>query len=43
VTVGYRKPHNEELHNLFSAKNIINMNKSKRMRLVGHAAYMEQI
>jgi hypothetical protein len=36
VTGGWRKLHNEELHNLHSSPNIIRMTKSKRMRWVGH-------
>jgi hypothetical protein len=30
--VGWRKLHNEELHNLYSPQNIIRTMKSKRMR-----------
>jgi hypothetical protein len=32
VTGGWRKLHNEELHNLFSSPSIIRMIKSRRMR-----------
>jgi hypothetical protein len=32
VTGGWRKPHNEELHNLYSSPNIIRMIKSRRER-----------
>jgi hypothetical protein len=32
VTVGWRKPHNEELRNLYSSPSIIRMVKSRRMR-----------
>jgi hypothetical protein len=32
VTGGWRKLHNEELHNLYSSPNIIIMTKSRRMR-----------
>jgi hypothetical protein len=35
---GWRKLHNEELHNLCSLPNIIRMIKSRRMRRAGHAA-----
>jgi hypothetical protein len=35
-TEGWRKLHNEELHNLYSSPSKIRMLKSRRMRLVGH-------
>jgi hypothetical protein len=38
VTGGWRKLHNEELHNLYSSPSIIRMIKSRRMRWVGHVA-----
>jgi hypothetical protein len=38
VAQGWRKLHNEELHNLYSSPNIIRMIKSKRMRWSGHVA-----
>jgi hypothetical protein len=34
----WRKPHNEELHDLYSSPNIIRVIKSRRMRLKGHVA-----
>jgi hypothetical protein len=34
VTGGWRKMHNEELHNLYHSPNIIMMTKSRRMRWV---------
>jgi hypothetical protein len=37
---GWRKLHNEELHNLYSSSNIIRMIKSKRMKWAGHVARM---
>jgi hypothetical protein len=40
VMGGRRKPHNEELHNLYSSPSIIRMIKSRRMRWVGHVARM---
>jgi hypothetical protein len=36
VTEGWRKLHNEELHNLYSSPSIIRMIKSRRMRWAGH-------
>jgi hypothetical protein len=39
-TGDWRKLHNEELHNLYSSRNIIKMIKSRRMRWVGHVAGM---
>jgi hypothetical protein len=38
VTRGWRKWHNEELHNLYSSPNIIRMIKSRRMRWAWHVA-----
>jgi hypothetical protein len=40
VTGGWRKLHNEELHNLYSSPNIIRIIKSGRMRWAGHVARM---
>jgi hypothetical protein len=40
VTGGYRKLHNEELHNLYSSPSIIRVIKSRRMRGAGHVARM---
>jgi hypothetical protein len=40
VTGGWRKLHNEELHNLYSSPSIIRMIKSRRMRLAGYVARM---
>jgi hypothetical protein len=37
---GWRKLHNEELHNLYFSPRIIRMIKSRRMRLAGHVARM---
>jgi hypothetical protein len=41
MTVGWRKLHNEELHNLNSSPSIIRMIKSRRMRWTEHVAQME--
>jgi uncharacterized protein (UPF0548 family) len=38
VTRGWRKLHNEELHNLYPSPSIIRIIKSKRMRWAGHVA-----
>jgi hypothetical protein len=43
VRRGWRKLHNEELHNLCSSPSIIRMIKSRRMRLAGHVARMGRI
>jgi hypothetical protein len=40
VTGGWRKLHNEELHNLYSSPSIIRIIMSRRMRLAGHVARM---
>jgi hypothetical protein len=40
VTGGWRKLHNEELHNLYSPPSIIRMSKSRRMRWAGCVARM---
>jgi hypothetical protein len=40
VTGGWRKLHNEELHNLYSSPSIIRMIKSRRMRWAGHVTRM---
>jgi hypothetical protein len=40
VTGGWRKLHNEELHNLYSSPSIITNIKSRRMRWAGHVVRM---
>jgi hypothetical protein len=40
VTGGWRKLHNEELHNLYSSPSIIRIIKSRRMRWAGDVARM---
>jgi hypothetical protein len=42
VTGGWRKLHNEELHNLYSWPSIFRIIKSRRMRWAGHVARMEE-
>jgi hypothetical protein len=37
---GWRKLHNEGLHNLCSSSNIIRKDKSRRMRWAVHVAYI---
>jgi hypothetical protein len=37
---GWRKLHNDELHNLYSSPNIIRMTKGRRIRWVGHVERM---
>jgi hypothetical protein len=38
VTGEWRKPHNEELHHLYSSPSIIRILKARRMRWAGHVA-----
>jgi len=40
---GWRRLHNEGLHNLYASPNIIRVIKSKRMRCAGHVARMEEM
>jgi hypothetical protein len=40
VTGGWRKLHNEDLHNLYSSPSIIRIIKSRRMRWAGYIARM---
>jgi hypothetical protein len=40
VTGGWRKLHNEELHNSYSSPNIIRIMKSRRKKGAGHVARM---
>jgi hypothetical protein len=42
LTGGWRKLHNEELHNLYSSPSIIRTIKSRRMRWAGHVARMRE-
>jgi hypothetical protein len=38
----WRRLYNKELHNLYTSSNIIRVNKSERMRSVGHITRMEE-
>jgi hypothetical protein len=40
VTGGWRKLHNEELHNLYSSPSKIRIIRSRRVRWAGHVAQM---
>jgi hypothetical protein len=40
VTGGWRKLHNEELHNFYSSPNIVRVIKSRRVSWAGHVARM---
>jgi hypothetical protein len=40
VTGGWRKLHNEELHDFYSSPSIIRIIMSRRMRWAGHVARM---
>jgi hypothetical protein len=40
---GWRKLHNEELHDLYCSPSIIRIIKSRRMRWAGHVARMEKM
>jgi len=40
VVEGWRRLHNEELHNLYASPNIIRVILSRKMRWVGHVAYL---
>jgi hypothetical protein len=39
---GWRKLHNEELNDLYSSSNIVQVIKLRRMRWTGHVASMEE-
>jgi hypothetical protein len=43
VIGGWRKLHNEELHNLYCSPSIIRMIKSRKMRCAGHVAGMGEM
>jgi hypothetical protein len=42
VAVGWRRLHNEELHNLYTSPNVIRVMKTRRMRWTGQVARTEK-
>jgi len=40
---GWRRPHNEKLHNLYASPNIIKNIKTRRMRWAGHVTHMGEL
>jgi hypothetical protein len=42
VTGDWRKVHNKELNDLYCSSNIVRVIKSRKIRLVGHVARMEE-
>jgi hypothetical protein len=43
VVAGWRRLHNEELHNLYASPNIIRVIKLRRIRLAGHVALIGEM
>jgi hypothetical protein len=43
VTGGWRKLHNEELHDLYASPSIVRVIKARRVRWVGHVACMGEV
>jgi hypothetical protein len=43
VTGGWRKLHNEELHDLYSSPSIVRVINARRMRWAGHVARMGEV
>jgi hypothetical protein len=43
VTGGWRKPHNEELHSLYSSLSIVRVIKARKVRWAGHVARMGDV
>jgi hypothetical protein len=41
VAGGWRRLHNEDLHNLYDLRNIVTMIKSRKMRWMGHVEHRE--
>jgi hypothetical protein len=40
---GWRRVHNEELHNFYASPNVIRLIKSRKMRWMGHVACLGQM
>jgi hypothetical protein len=40
--IGWRKLHNDELHNLYSSPHFIILAKSRRKRIVGHVEHIRE-
>jgi hypothetical protein len=38
ATGDWRRLHNEELHDLYPSPNVVRVNKSRKMRWIGHVA-----
>jgi hypothetical protein len=43
VTGGWRRLHNDKLHNLYTSSNIIRVIKERRIRWTGHVAHMGEM
>jgi hypothetical protein len=43
VVGGWRRLHNEELHNLYASQNVIRVIKLRRMRVAGHVAHVGEM
>jgi hypothetical protein len=43
VTRGWRKLHNEKLHDLYYLPSIVRVIKARRMRWAGHVAHMGEV
>jgi hypothetical protein len=43
MTGGWRRVHNEDLHNLYASPDILRMIKSRRMRWAGHVVCMGEM
>jgi hypothetical protein len=43
VAEDWRRPHNEELHNLYASPYVVKVMKSRRVRRAGHVACMGEM